>query len=268
MVGAPAADDAVARALRTRRLRVGLHVVVACGRPVLAPAEIPDLVRQDGSLSTDLALAGVRYFFRPAVRRQLEREIRAQFAAFRRTGLVLDHVNAHKHMHLHPTVLGLLLKVGHEFGSPPVRLPREPLLASWRAMQDAFWSRLFWSVFLAPWVALANLRLKLAGVAANDWIFGIIDSGRMNARRLRSIIDCLPQGVSEIYLHPALADADRDAATTDPGAREFEGLIDPQVKEALRDANLRLIGFGDIAERRSAQLISPGSRRPSRPRSH
>ena len=37
-------------------------------------------------------------------RRQLAAEITAQFAAFRATGLTLDHCNAHKHFHLHPVV--------------------------------------------------------------------------------------------------------------------------------------------------------------------
>ena len=47
---------------------------------------------------------------------KLEAEIRAQFEAFQKTGLRLDHVNAHNHMHLHPPVLGLLLRIGREYG--------------------------------------------------------------------------------------------------------------------------------------------------------
>ena len=42
------------------------------------------------------------------LRAQLRAEIEAQFAAFEATGLALDHVNAHKHFHLHPTIAGLL----------------------------------------------------------------------------------------------------------------------------------------------------------------
>lgn len=266
MVGAPAADDAVARARRNPGLRVGLHVVLVCGTSVLPPWNIPALVQPDGSLPTNLAAAGCRFFFNPAARRQLEKEIRAQFAAFRRTGLTLDHVNAHKHMHLHPTVLGLLLKVGRDFGSPPVRLPREPLVAAGRAMRAAFWSRLVSRAFLAPWVALMNLRLRRAGVAANDWIFGITDTGHMDARRLRRIVDCLPEGVTEVYSHPALPEAGGDSPTAQSGALEFQALIDPQVTKAVRDAKVRLIGFGDIAQRPSAAPTGDLSQRPSGPR--
>ena len=87
MVAEQAAADAVARAKANPTLAVGLHVVVVAGRPVLPPERIPDLVGRDGLFSSELARAGVRYFFRRAAQRQLEAEIRAQFAAFAATGL-------------------------------------------------------------------------------------------------------------------------------------------------------------------------------------
>ena len=55
-----------------------------------------------------MAALGAEIFFRPAVQRQLEAEIEAQFEAYAATGLPLDHVNAHKHFHLHPTILGAI----------------------------------------------------------------------------------------------------------------------------------------------------------------
>src|SRR5215475_2807102 len=127
MVGAPAAADAVRRARELPQLRVGLHLVLADGFAVLPRQQIPDLVDAQGRFGDGMWLDGVRYFALPRLRRQLEAEIRAQFIAFARTGLVLDHVNAHKHFHLHPTVLELILSIGSEFGAFAVRVPREPL---------------------------------------------------------------------------------------------------------------------------------------------
>ena len=125
MVGAPAAGDAIARARDCPHLRVGLHLVLADGAPVLPPRAIPDLVEADGRFGSRMVRDGCRFFCLPRVRGQLAREIRAQFEAFAASGLALDHVNAHKHFHLHPTVLGLTLRIGREFGLRAVRLPRE-----------------------------------------------------------------------------------------------------------------------------------------------
>src|SRR5665213_380544 len=126
MVAGPAAEDAVRRARALPSLRVGLHLVVIEGPAVSPPTEIPDLVDAAGQFPSDQARLGFRYFFRPAVRRQLAQEIRAQFAAFAATGLTLDHANAHKHMHLHPIVEKLLIEAGRELGLHSIRIPAEP----------------------------------------------------------------------------------------------------------------------------------------------
>ncbi len=52
--------------------------------------------------------------------------VQAQFEPFHATGLALDHVDAHHHMHLHPTVAALLVRIGRDFGLKAVRVPLEP----------------------------------------------------------------------------------------------------------------------------------------------
>ena len=209
MVGAPAAEDAVRRARELPQLRVGLHLVLADGFAVLPRKEIPDLVDSRGRFGDGMWLDGVRYFALPSLRRQLEAEIRAQFAAFARTGLVLDHVNAHKHFHLHPTLLRMIVRVGREFGIPAVRVPYEPL---WFAQGGARVGALF----LTPWVALMKARLRAAGIAHNDQVFGIASTGKLDEGVLLDILGRLPSGVTEIYLHPA----------TDSGAPITAGMSD------------------------------------------
>ena len=141
MVGAPAAHDAIARARACPDLRVGLHLVLADGAPVLPPRAIPDLVDAGGRFGNRMVRDGVRFFALPRVRRQLALEIHAQFEAFAASGLALDHVNAHKHFHLHPTVLGLIIDIGRRHGLRAVRLPRAgglpPWLQPWLALQQA-----------------------------------------------------------------------------------------------------------------------------------
>jgi hopanoid biosynthesis associated protein HpnK len=241
MVGAPAAADAVARAHRLPALRVGLHVVLVEGRPVLPASELPDLVDARGEFSNRLVRAGFNYFFNPRARRQLEAEIRAQFDAFAFTGLRLDHVNAHNHMHVHPTILGILLRVGHEHGGPPVRIPQEPLGASWRARHRGLAGRIGNDVLLAPLFAIMRARCRRAGVAFNDFVFGMNDTGRMTSEVVLDLVRCLPAGASEMYFHPA---------TVGPRARELAALIDPAVARALPEHGVEQITFGDLAPAR------------------
>jgi len=248
MVSGHAAADAVERARRQPSLRVGLHLVLVEGRPALPAESVRDLVDDRGELRTHLVRAGVAFFFRPVVRRQLEAEIRAQFEAFRATGLPLDHVNAHNHMHLHPTVLGLVMKVGREFGLTAVRVPYEPPLASWRAARTAPARRLLASVLLAPWVALLRRRLDRAGLKSNGFTFGLHDTGNMHAALLERFVRRVPDGVTEIYLHPATRrcpEIDRHMPHYRHEA-ELAALKSRSVIEALQATDVRRIAFADI----------------------
>ncbi len=86
MVSGNAARDAVLRAKTMPTLRVGLHLVLVEGKPVLPAKSVPDLVDATGHFRTDMARAGAAMFFLPRVRAQLAAEIEAQFAAFAATG--------------------------------------------------------------------------------------------------------------------------------------------------------------------------------------
>ncbi|WP_036167694.1 hopanoid biosynthesis-associated protein HpnK [Massilia sp. 9096] len=236
MVGSPAAQDAAARARACPSLRVGLHLVLADGAPTLPPERIAALVDASGRFGSNMARDGVRFFFLPHVRRQLAMEIRAQFEAFAATGLPLDHVNAHKHFHLHPTVLSLLLSIGREFGLRAVRLPMESTVPAW----------------LRPWMLLLRARLRAAGVAHNDYIVGLQLSGRFDEDALLAALQGLPpHGVGELYLHPAL-ESGAAIAPSMMGYRhrdEFAALVSPRVAHAcerLRAQGYRFGGFSDL----------------------
>ena len=253
MVGAPAAADAVDRARRLPGLRVGLHVVLVDGRPVLPPEEVPALVDRTGSFDNRMARAGLRFALWPSVRRQLRREIEAQFAAFAATGLMLDHVNAHKHFHLHPTLLEMLLRIGAEFGAPPVRLPREPAWVARRAGGTIAGPAV--AGLLSPWLALMRRRLRLAGIAHNDYVFGMSHSGSMDEARLLEILGRLPEGVTEIYLHPAVASGSVIAASMSGyrHADELAALLSPRVRAAVAASGARTCSFRDLSATRSGQ---------------
>lgn len=239
MVAGDAAQDAVARARRHSSLRVGLHVVVVDGRPVLPPRAIPALVDRDGWLDRSLVRAGVRYFFLPRARRQLYAEVRAQFEAFRATGLPLDHVDAHRHMHLHPTVLSAILALAPEFGIRVVRLPREPLAALRGASRARRLGALTRTVLLAPWLALMGWRLRRAGIDSPAQVFGLGDSGAMTEEVVLRLVAQLPAGSTEIYFHPATASSSEAALLPMSAERheaELRALCSPRVRAALTRA--------------------------------
>jgi len=248
MVGAPEAADAVIRARRLPGLRVGLHLVLIDGAPVLPPTELGKLVQQDGRFDGNQLRAAMRFFFAPGSRARLAAEIRAQFAAFRATGLALDHVNAHKHMHLHPTIARLLVEIGSEYGMRAVRLPSEPAAA----LRAACPGERYRTPAYQPAVAALRRRLYRAGLATADYCFGIAWSGAMVEDRVLRLLPYLPPGDSELYLHPASRTTPALAKAM-PGYRhadELAALLSPAVRRRVAELGIALIGHGDLAPRR------------------
>ncbi len=245
MVAGGAVEQAVVIARDLPSLHVGLHIVLVEGRPVLPPDAIPDLVGSDGRFRRDMVGAAVDIFFRPRVRRQLAAEVEAQFKAFAATGLPLDHVNTHKHFHLHPTIAGAILRIGRGYGLKAMRVPSEPRDVLMRAEPGA---QVAPAYVTGPWSAAVRWRLNRAGVATADQVFGLHWSGAMTPDRLLGLVRSLPPGVSEIYTHPATQGGfDGDC----PGyaySEELSALTSPEVIAAVKDSGARLAAFSDLAQ--------------------
>lgn len=242
MVAGAAAADAVARARRLPGLRIGLHLALTDAAPALPPAELAALTGPDGRFRTDMAGLGTRMVFDPAARRQLAREIEAQVKAYRATGLPLDHLNAHKHFHLHPTIARLAIAAARPLGLRAIRVPFEPAaqIAALEPPGPGFGPR---ALGLGAW--FLRRRARRAGLWSPDRVFGLAWSGAMTPARLLRLLECLPGGVTEIYTHPAVADVFAGSA---PGYRyreELAALTDPAVR--VRAAMVRLGGYSDFA---------------------
>ena len=230
MVAGPAAADAVRRAKTMPGLHVGLHLVVIEGESMLS-----------GPIGSDQLRLGVEYFFSPHARKRLTAEIAAQFEAFAATGLVLDHANAHKHMHLHPTVGRLLIGIGQRFGLGAIRIPAEPpsVMAACGTPQG------IGPRAMHAWCRLLRRQAWRAGLAMNDHVFGLAWSGHMTRQNLLRLIPRLPPGLSELYFHPA-AESDPVLTAVMPDyehVEELQALLDPHVQAALQAAEVEPATF-------------------------
>ncbi|HEX7850255.1 MAG TPA: hopanoid biosynthesis-associated protein HpnK [Sphingomonas sp.] len=240
MVAGNAAADAVTRARALPQLGVGLHIVLVEGKPVLPADRIPALVDATGNFRTDMARAAVTIFASLTARRQLAAEIEAQFAAFAATGLALDHVNAHKHFHLHPTIAGTILKIGQRFGMRAARAPIEPRQLLRQVDGTDTGPRIE-----TVWARLVRARLRRAGMLVPDQVFGLAWSGAMTADRVRGILERLPDGLTEIYAHPATGAYPGSAPGYDY-LGELTALTDPLAETILTRDRVALGRFADF----------------------
>ena len=216
MVGEPAAAEGVEVARRNPRLAVGLHLTLTDGTPTLPPERIPALVQPNGRFRDDMAGLGLALAASRAARAQLRAEIAAQCDAFAATGLACDHLNAHKHYHLHPVIAAAAFAEAARRGIPAVRIPHEPGTA--RA--------------LAPLILWLRRLAARHGLRAPDQVIGLAWTGAFTADRLADALARLPPGVTELYFHPATDGGFPGAAPGYRYAEELAALLDPRARAA------------------------------------
>jgi hopanoid biosynthesis associated protein HpnK len=247
MMGAPGTLDAVSRAQQLPQLRVGLHLTLIDGWSVLPQRLIPALVGADRKFGNRMLRDSLRFFMQRKVHEQLRAEMRAQFEAFAATGLDFDHVNAHKHFHMHPTVLAGILELASEFKVQSVRVPIEPLLYS---AQASWWgSAALGNLAARPMIGLMRRRLRQHGMFCADQVFGTARSGAMNEAALLQIIASLKPGITEIYTHPAVPSGApiSQAMREYRHAEEFAALVSPSVAAAVAHPSIKLVGYRELA---------------------
>ncbi len=229
MVGEPALAEGVAVARRNPGLAVGLHLTLTDGTPSLPPERIPALVQANGRFRDDMAGLGLTLAISRAARAQLRAEVAAQFAAFAATGLACDHLNAHKHYHLHPVIAAVAFAEAARQGVKAVRIPWEPPSIIHAVEPDAATQ----PRALQPFTAILRRLAARHGLRAPARVVGLAWSGAFTARRLAAVIPQLPDGVTELYFHPATAGGFAGGAPGYDYPGELAALLDPAVRTAM-----------------------------------
>jgi hopanoid biosynthesis associated protein HpnK len=248
MVNGQASAEATALARAHPGLSVGLHLMLVQGRCAAPPATIPLLADADGLFGRAPVWAGMRFFFIPGIRAQLRREIVAQLDKFAATGLPLSHVDGHLTIHMHPVVVDVLTDVCARYGIRAVRLPREPLAPALRHDRRHLLRKLFEATSFTALSRWALPRLRRAGLAYPDRMFGLHQTGHVSEEYLLSVLAELPPGVNEIYCHPAEIDdeARRWRPADYESERELAALTSARVRAAIERGGIELITYRDL----------------------
>jgi hopanoid biosynthesis associated protein HpnK len=236
MVNEPGFGEAVALAKQEPRLGVGLHLTLLCGHSALAPSEIPGLVDEKGRFSDHPVRVGMRYFFARELASQLRAEIEAQFRKFRATGLPLDHVNGHLHLHLHPIVFKTLMDNARAWGISCVRLTCDPFWLNARLVRGRWLYRVSHAALYRWLSAGAWWELRRRRIKHTQRVFGLLQDADVNEDYVLKLLSALPAGDSELYSHPSL----------DQFKHEFDALISSAVKARIGQLGIQLIRYQDL----------------------
>jgi hopanoid biosynthesis associated protein HpnK len=236
MVNESGFDEATKLAKENPKLGVGLHLTLLQGHSALSSEKIPGLVNSRGEFSNCPVGVGLNYFFKRSLREQLRAEIHAQFEKFRATGLKLDHVNGHLHLHLHPTIFKILMEDSEKLGIRHLRLTRDCLSRSRKMSRGHLFYKISHAAIFEFLSNRARKTLAEKKIRHAQITFGLLQNARVDEEYILKLLPELPDGDSELYSHPSL----------DKFKHEFDALASPRVKELVKTLGIELIRYQDL----------------------
>lgn len=210
MVNLPGAEIALSKASAIPQLGIGLHLNFARG-PSLAGA--PSLIGDDGELDERRAPT--------APLSEIAAEIEAQLRRFNAlTGRMPTHLDVHKHLHRHESILEAVIRMAVAHALPMRALDGE-------------------------------MRARVLAAGARTTAHFIGDTGEeayWTAERVLEALDALGEGSTELMCHPGYRPEEVRTSYGLQRETELAAFIDPRVLERTRRGDIQLVSFTALRE--------------------
>ena len=195
-----AAEEAAKLAKDYSGLGVGIHLTLVAERPVLPPAQISSLIGENGYLLPDHVAFIRRYMAGGINTDHIYAECEAQILLAEKMGIHLTHIDSHQHLHVLPGVVGTILSLAKKHGFTKMRLPAEPFL--FKGGYPASVGRYVAKCGLTTCARIAKSEIRCNGITTPNSFFGMLAGGHLYTPHFLAILQELPDGVSEIMVHP------------------------------------------------------------------
>ncbi len=217
-------------------LSAGIHLNAVEGRPVSTAPAIRAITGEDGSF-VGLAALIKRWMLRPiAVSRAVETEWRAQIERLVRSAVRLTHADSHQHLHAFPPAYRCAVSLCREYRIPALRHPRE---------RGARPERRATSFALRASLGISRAVAPCAGLRHNDHFLGFQRAGGYGLAELIEDLRRMPNGLTEIALHPS-----REDGVPYPnlcGDRERQALLDDSFLAQIKRLGIELTSWEMVA---------------------
>jgi predicted glycoside hydrolase/deacetylase ChbG (UPF0249 family) len=217
MAAVPGSAERLARWAPFIAGRIGAHLQLTSGTPVLAPELVPTLVRDGG------VFPKAKKDLQTATTEHIVQEWHAQVQTLQKIGIRLTHIDSHHQVHKFPHIFRAFVEIARHY-----RLAARAL--------DSDMAR----------------ELRAAGVACADrtllgWYGGELSVSRLLRLLEEGAAECRSPAVMEVMCHPGRMDSTLAGISKYLADRESELriLADPGVKAQLAKAGFTLCGFAE-----------------------
>jgi hopanoid biosynthesis associated protein HpnK len=251
MANATAFPQALQLAQSAPQLAVGCHAVLVDGEPLSPASQVRSLLENGNSqLHHSLAKFAILALRNRLDADQIENEVTAQIRKIQSSGIVVSHLDTHKHTHMFPAVLAPILRAAQKCGIPAIRNPFETVKLTQLFEYPESWKRWLEVRTLHRWAAQFRRSVAQAGLVTPDGTIGIVATGSLRMRWLKFLLQNLPEGTWELVCHPGYNDAQLQAVRTRLRAsreEELRALTSADIRQLLSQRGIELISYRAFA---------------------
>lgn len=241
-----AVDEAVQLALENPGLGVGVHLTLVAERPVLPVDKVRTLVGEDGKFLPDHVAFIKKYVTGGIDEAELLAECDAQIAKATGLGLEITHLDSHQHLHVLPGLSKICLKLMGKYNISKMRFPGESFIFTGGYPTPI--ARMIAKCGLTVCSMMARSKAKAYNKIMPEHFFGMVAGGHNEEKYFLQIVKSLPEGVSEIMIHPGADDKvlgkvyDWQYHWED----ELQSVTSSEVMRYLTERGIKLISYRDL----------------------
>ncbi len=247
MANGLAFEKAVYLAQTHPALDLGIHLTLTWGKPLSARSHRGPLVTKRGNFQHSLLRLWI-IASRSQEQKRIKEELQAQIERVLEKGITPSHFDSHKHIHILPPILEILLEIGEEY---QIRRCRCPLEASFgKDLRAPIKGRLRAQI-LAPLARRARKRLYQQGWSTPDSFYGVALTGAWTVQKLEEVLRHLPPGVTEVMFHPGKVDpllSQLPTRLVESREKELAVLRDDRLKRVKEEEQIHLISYRILEE--------------------
>jgi predicted glycoside hydrolase/deacetylase ChbG (UPF0249 family) len=238
-VNGRAFEEAVYFCKQNPGLDIGLHITLIDEEAISKAEEIRSLVESGSSFYKNTITFLRRYFLGRIDIKDIEKEARAQIEKALSSGLLISHLDSHRHLHLLPGIRECFLSLAKEYKIPYVRCG---LFYFSSILSLGMLKCALLNVFCKP------LKIKLSKncIATSERVIGVEHGGHLTKLRLLSLLASLPDGVTELVCHPGSKENYLDARYKRWGynfEEELKALLSIEVSQSIKRKGIVLTSF-------------------------
>ena len=247
MPSGKAFDDAVASLKEIGRQEVGAHLALTESSPVTDRNRIPTLVRKDGTFFSNHPVFFIDLYSGKVSRDEIRVELKNQLERLVRSGLRVVNLSSHEHIHMMPSIMKIFISLAEEYKIPSIRYVHETGFAGRLSLKKIYKALLFSLVGIVSGRILDKARVPHA-----DNFLGFLDSGRITEEALIGMLDHIPDGITELVCHPGFLSPEilEGYPFHLDCEKELFAVTSRRVKMKLKEKQIELAGYGDIARER------------------